>query len=480
LVAVLFLTGSLIAQPAGPNRNQPPALGPAPALKLPPIHHLKLSNGLPVVLLEKHEVPVVAIDLLVKAGSSLDPEKKAGLAALTASMMTEGAGKRNALELADEIDFLGANITASSGFHTFTVSLYTPVSRLEQALPLMADVALRPTFPGEELERKRKQMLTRLLQARDEPGSVASVLFNRALYGDAHPYGVSPYLDDATIRAFTIDDSKKFHASLFFPNNSTLVVVGDVKPDILLPKLEAAFGAWKPGQAPVATERAAKQVQQRAIYVVDKPGAPQSEIRVGEIGVPRLTNDYFTLVTLNTVLGGSFTSRLNSNLREKKGYTYGAGSSFSFRPWPGPFTIRTAVQTEVTDKALTEIMKEIEAIRQPIPAGELERGKSYVALRFPGRFQAVGEISAQLQELVIYGLPDSFFNDYVGRILGVTQSAAQQAAQNYLDPGRMAIVVVGDRQKIEPGLRALNLGSVQVMTLDEVMGKAPDLSQAKP
>ncbi|RPJ86761.1 MAG: insulinase family protein [Acidobacteria bacterium] len=476
-LATIVLVGSLIAQTTPPDRSQPPSLGAAPTLKLPRIQHLKLSNGLPVVLLEKHEVPVVSLNLVVKGGSSLDPDKQSGLAALTASMMTEGAGKLDALQLADAIDYLGANVSVTAGFHTFSVSLFAPVARLDQALPLVADVALRPTFPTEELERKRMQLLTRLLQARDEPSSVASVLFNRTLYGATHPYGVSSFLDEATIRSFKVEDIRRLHSSVFFPNNATLIVVGAVKPETLLPKLESAFSAWKPGQPPAPAAGEAKQVPERAIFLVDKPGAPQSELRVGLIGAPRLTDDYFTLLTVNSILGGSFTSRLNSNLREKNGYSYGAGSSFGFRLWPGPFMIRTAVQTEVTDKAVTEILKELEAIRQPIAADELDRGKNYVALRFPARFQSVGEIADQLQELVTYGLPDSYFNDFVGRILAVTQADAQKAAQKYLDPGRIAIVVVGDRAKIEPGLRALNLGPVHIQSIDNVMGKAPALGQ---
>ncbi|HXK59326.1 MAG TPA: pitrilysin family protein [Acidobacteriota bacterium] len=470
--ATVFAGDTLLAQQARvPDRSRLPQLEPPPALKLPPIQRLKLSNGLGIVLLEKHEVPVVAVSLLVKGGTALDPADRSGLANLTASLMTEGAGNRDALQLADEIDFLGAHISATAGYHAFSVNLYTPVSRLDQALPLLADVALRPTFPSEELERKRKQLLTRLLQARDEPSAIASVLFNRALYGSDHPYGVSPFLDEATIRAFTPEDARKFHASLFFPNNATLVVVGAVRAESLLPKLESSFGSWKPGQALSSTERTASQVRERAIYLVDKPGAPQSEIRVGQIGASRLVDDYFTLVTLNTILGGSFTSRLNSNLRENHGYTYGAGSSFGFRLWPGPFTIFTAVQTEVTDKALAEILKELEAIRQPIPAEELERGKNYVALRFPARFQSVRDIADQLEELIVYNLPDSYFNDYVRQILAVTPEAAQKAASRYLDPARVAIVVVGDRQRIEPALRALNIGPVKVLTVDEVMGR---------
>ncbi len=479
LLALIALTGSISAQASPPDRTHPPSPESPAALKLPAIEHLKLSNGLQVILLEKHEVPVVYLNLLVSGGRALDPQGKIGLAQLTASMMTEGAGSRDALQLADAIDFLGAQISASAMAHTFSVSLYVPVAKLTEALPLLSDVALHPTFSSEELERKRAQQLTRLLQARDNPPSVASVLFGHTLYGLSHPYGASVFGDEATIRSFTVGDLKKLHSSAFQPESSTLIVVGAVKPNDLVPSLEKAFGQWKPGAAPSPQMPEAKQVPERAIFLADKPGAAQSEIRVGRIGVPRLTDDYFNLVVLNSILGGSFTSRLNNNLREQHGYTYGAGSRFDFNVLAGPFTIATAVQTAVTDKALAEILKELEAIRKPIPADELERGKNYTALRFPSRFQSVGDIADELEELVLFRLPDSYFNDYVGRILAVTQSDVQKAAEKYLDPAKVAIIIVGDREKIEAPLRALNVGPIKLLTIDDVMGKAPELAKTQ-
>jgi len=476
VLVFLLAAGVVSLNAAPPDRSKLPPMEAPAALKLPPIQHLKLANGVPVVLLEKHEVPVVYLGLFVKGGQALDPEGKIGLAQLTASLMTEGAGSRDALQLADAIDFLGARVSAMSFPHAFWVSVSVPVAKLADALPLVADVSLRPTFAGEELERRRRQALNRLLQARDTPSSVASVLFGHTLYGTSHPYGASPFGDEATLRSFTVDDLKKQHASAFLANNATFVVVGDVHSKDLLPKLESAFGQWKPGTVPTPQLAEAKQVDNRAIYLVDKPGAPQSEIRIGRIGAARLTDDYFSLVVLNTILGGSFTSRLNNNLREKHGYTYGAGSSFEFNLLPGPFTIGTAVQTAVTDKALTEIFKELEAIRRPVPAEELERGKNYAALRFPSRFQSVSQIATELRQLMTFGLPDSYFNDYVGRVLRVTQSDVQKAAEKYLDPAKVAIIIVGDREKIEAPLRALNLGPIHLLTIEEVMGKAPELA----
>ena len=208
---------------------------------------------------------------------------------------------------------------------------------------------------------------------------------------------------------------------------------------------------------------------------MDKPGAAQSEIRIGRIGVPRLTDDYYALVVMNTILGGSFTSRLNQNLREDKGYTYGAGSYFDFAQLAGPFQASSAVQTAVTDAALTEFMKELNGILEPVPAEELERAKNFVALRFPSRFQTVAGIAGQLTQLELYDLPDGYFNEYVERILGITQADVRRVAQKYIVPDQMAVIVVGDRATIEEGIRALELGPINNLTIEDVLGRTPEI-----
>jgi zinc protease len=473
LVAGLAASG---AQGQAPDRSHPPQLGPPPTMKLKPIQHLKLSNGLPVLLYEKHEVPLVQMNLVLNTGAVQDPRGKGGLASMTAAMMTEGAGTRTALELADAIDYLGADLHVAAGQHTSAVVLHTPLAKLDSALALMADVTLRPTFAAAELDRKRKERLTILMQWRDEPRSLASVTFNRMLYGD-HPYGRYSIGDEKALRSFTPADLKDFYQSGFGPNNATLIVVGDIVADALLPRLEKAFGAWKNVKHSTPELPKINQVTERRVILVDKPGAAQSEIRIGRIGVPRLTEDYYAVVVMNTVLGGSFSSRLNQNLREKHGYTYGAGSRFDYRPLPGPFMASAAVQTAVTDSSLFEFMKELKDILQPVPKEELERAKNYVALSFPGEFQTVRDISGRLEELVIYGLPDNYFNDYIGHILAVTREDVQRVAQKYLDPEKVDIVVVGDRKQIEKNVAALKLGPMTVMSVEDVLGKAPVLGE---
>lgn len=459
-----------------PDRSKAPELGPPPALRLPAMQNLKLSNGLPVRLMEKHDLPLVQISLLLKTGSAFDPAGKTGLASLVTAMLDEGAGTRNALQLADAIDFLGADISAGAGMHTSSVSLNTPLAKLDSALALMADVALRPTFAAEELERLRKERLTTLMQWHDQPRSIASVMFNQTIFGTKHPYGLPTLGDEKTLRSFRVEDLKGFHSTYFRSNNATLIVVGAVTAKTILPKLEAAFGKWEAGKIPVVSWSPVVQVQKRQLWLVDKPGAAQSEIRIGRLGVPRLTEDYYALVVLNTILGGSFTSRLNQNLREKHGYSYGAGSSFGFRPLPGPFLASAGVQTSKTDSSLIEFMKELNAIMQPVSDSELNRAKNYVALSFPQDFQSLAQIAGQLEELVVYDLPADYFNNYIQRILAVTKDEVSRVAKKYLDPEKIAIIVVGDRKVIEKGVRALNLGPLQVLTVEQVLGKPPALA----
>ncbi len=455
----------------------PPKLGPPPSLKLPPITHFTLSNGLPVVLMEKHEVPLVQMELLVKAGSANDPADKPGLASVAVAMMEEGAGSRNALQLADAIDYLGADISTFAGQHTSNVILHTPLSKLDSALVLFSDIALKPMFSPEELERKRKERLTTLIQWHDEPRSIASVIFNRTVFGTHHPYGIPTIGDEKTIRTISVNDIKSFHTTYFHPNNAILIVVGDITRETIQPKIEAALGKWEAQQIPKASWESVGQLTSRQIYLVDKPSAAQSEIRIGSLGVPRLTEDYYPLLVMNTILGGSFTSRLNQNLREQHGYTYGAGSSFDFRPLPGPFIARAAVQTAVTDKSLVEFMKELTGIRQPVSDDELIRAKNYLTLRYPENFESVAAVAAQLSDLVFYNLSDDYFNNYVKNILAVTKNDVERVAKKYLDPEKMAIVVVGDRQQIEKGISGLNLAPIQNMTIDDVLGKAPVLEE---
>jgi zinc protease len=472
--AWLLPLATLSAQQA-PDRSRPPTPGPPPALQLPQIQKRQLSNGLPVWIVELHKVPVAQVNFVVLSGTAADPAGKFGIASLVAAMLEEGAGSRSALELADAIDYLGADIGTAAATDALSVRLHVPAARLADALPLMADVALRPTFPTEELERQRQERLTNIIQARDEPSTIASVGFSRVLYGRGHRYGTPGYGTAETLKAFTVDDLRTFYGSAFRPGNAALIAVGDVTPDKLLPLLESSFGTWKVASSAATTEKlpAVDQPAAREVMLIDKPGAPQTQIRIGWIGAPRSTPDYFPLVVTNTILGGSFSSRLNMNLREKHGYTYGASSSFDMRASAGPFTAGAGVQTDKTGEALKEFFVELEGMLKPIPADELSRAKNYVALRFPAGFESTGDVSRRLEDALVYKLPDDYFSKYVDNIQAVTAADVQRVTQKYIQPGRFVVLVVGDRQKIEPQIRPLNLGNLRVMTVDDVFGPRP-------
>jgi zinc protease len=473
VIGGLLLTGVALRAQA-PDRSKPPEPGPAPTLNLPSIQKRQLSNGLPVWIVELHEVPVAQVNLVILSGTADDPAGKYGIASMTAAMLAEGAASRSSLEIADAIEFLGADMGAASGIDSVAIRLHVPVARIQEALPIMADVALRPTFPSDELERLRQQRLTGLLQARDDPSTISALAFSRVLYGPTHRFGTATMGTAASVRGMTVDDLRAFYTSTYRPDNATIIVVGDVTPDTLVAQLETSFGSWKtPGGSVTHVKLPeVKQPAARAVFLVDKPGAPQSQIRIGWLGVPRSTPDYFPIQVLNTVLGGAFSSRLNLNLREKHGYTYGAASSFDMRVTAGPFAAMAGVQTDKTAEALKEFFNELNGILQPVPADELARAKNYVALRFPGGFETTGDISRRLEEVLTYRLPDNYFSTYVQQIQAVTAADVQRVAKKYLDPSRLYVVVVGDVKTIEPGIKSLTLGPVKALPLDELFGSS--------
>jgi len=469
----LLLFNTLTAQTI--DRTKPPVLPEPKSLKLPEIEQFQLSNGLKVVLMEKHNVPLVQLNVVVKTGTSYDPENKTGLANLMMDLIDEGAAGKTALELADEIDFLGARISTNAGPHFCGVYLHSPLSKFDDALNILGSIVLRPDFPEEELNRKKKERLTTIMQWHDQPNSIANIAFNKFLFGDKHPYGKPTIGYENTIKSITTDDIKKIYNSDFNADNTFVVAVGAIKKDELKKKLETVFGGWQKGNVKEKNVEIPQDIQQRIIYLIDKPGSAQSVIIIGKIGAPRITEDYGSIIVMNTILGGSFTSRLNNNLREEHGYTYGAGSRFLFRPVPGSFYATSSVQTEVTDKALIEFFKELNGISEPIPEDELNRGKNLVALSYPGNFQTVEDISYQLEEMMQYDLPKDYFNKYIDEMLNTTGKDISNAAKKYITPDKMIVVVVGDKEKIEAGIKDLNLGEIKNYSIENILGKIPQI-----
>lgn len=474
--AARALVLSLAAAPllAQADRARPPKPGPVRELRLPPAERHALSNGLGVLLVGMHEAPVVEVILVVRAGAIVDPVGREGTAAMTAELLDEGAGGKDALALADAIDFLGATIGTGAAWDASTVRLRVPVARLDAALALMADVALRPDFPEAELQRVRKEALTDLLQARDEPGAIASRALAQAVFGPAHRYGKPLAGDAAQLASFTVADLRAFHAARYTPAASSLVVVGDVTAAVL-PALEKAFGSWKAAAAAPAPPAvpAARQLGARSVWLVDKKDAAQSSLRLGRIGPAWPDPAYAANEVMNTLLGGSFTSRLNDNLREQHGYAYGAGSRFRRNLGVGQFFVATDVQTDKTGPALGEVFKELERILLPASPEEVERARNYAALGYASDFETTSQLAQRMVDKLVYGLPDGFYEAFVPQALATDAAALQKAARGAIDPKRLAVVVVGDRAKVEAPLRALNLGALRILSVDDVMGKAP-------
>ena len=444
------------AQIAQQTANLPQG-GPDPKFSLPAIEKTKLSDGLNVWIVRQNELPIVSMNMVLNAGGVFDSDDKSGVASMTATMLNQGTKTRSAIEIANQLQSIGASVGAGAGWDSTNVSMQTLTKNLDQALDIYSDLIVNPAFPQTELDILRKRTLTGFLQRRSNPTAISDLVYNRVLYGN-QPYSRQLSGDEKSVKAMMRDDLVNFYNANYAPNNATLIVVGDVDSKTLLPKLEKAFANWKPGARTNPTTEAAETMMGKAgIYFVDKPGAAQSSVAIGQVGVDRSNPDYYALQVMNSILGGGSSGRLFMNLREDKGYTYGAYSSFAFRRGAGPFRAGAEIQTGSTKEAVVEFVKELNGIRGAIPVTqrELENSKQAIIRRYPAGFETDGQISAQLSNLVTYGLPDTYFNDYIQKVNAVTLADVNRVANKYLTPDKMAIVIVGDRSVVEPTLTSL-------------------------
>ena len=460
LILIAFPACGLSAQVV--DRSKPPQLPPPPALKLPAVQTTVLPNGLTLAVVEMHKVPVVDIQLLIDAGAARDPSAVPGLATFTATMLQQGAGARSALDVADEAAFLGAQLGTAAGFDGASASIHVPKRRLEAALDLLADVVLRPAFADSEIARQRELRAAQLVQQRDEPVSVANIAFPAIVYGREHPYGHPLNGTDSATARLARESVAEFYRTYYRPNGARILVVGDVTLAEARRLIAARFGGWERGDVPAfPSPAAAPPGAARTVYLIDKPGAAQSVVRIGHLGPVRTTPDWFALEVLNTILGGAFTSRLNQNLRETRGYTYGAFSQFVPRRLSGAFVALASVVTAKTDSSLIEFLKELRRIRDdPVAPAELAKAKAYLTLGLPGDFETTGGAAARFRELLSFGLPLDYYDRYLDRITAVTAADVQRVARQYIDPDRFDIVVVGDKTQIEAGIKALNEGPI--------------------
>jgi predicted Zn-dependent peptidase len=466
--AILVAVALAVAPIHAHGGTQRPGTGSA-ATMTPVILKRQLSNGLRVWIAEQHELPVVQLSLLVPAGIGVDPRGRYGVASLTSALLTEGAGSRTAVEIADALDALLANLSASSDVDSTSLQLYVPVKGLAEALPLMADVAQRPTFPLQALETLRRQRLATLRSARDDPDAIAALAFARGSFGPSHRSAAALIGTTESLQALTTEDLRAFHAAAYRPDNSTLIVVGDVAPDQVLPLLDAHFGKWQPASVNRVAEPApASPKTARQLMLIDMPGAPQSRILVGGVGGSNSHADFFPMQVLTAIARDRLSAERNPTLRD---YTAGVRSGFDLRKSATPFVVACASQVDKTAESLRVLLNELSGMVKGIPADEIARAKDESARQFPKTFAPTGRISSRLrmlESLLVYGLPDDHYANYPAAIQAVGPADVQRVARQYIDPDHLTIAIVGDRKIIEPSIRALNLGSITELTIDEV------------
>jgi zinc protease len=460
----------LMATGPDADRSSLPAVGTAPVPDFPEIRRATLSNGLEVVLAERHDLPLVQMQLLVDAGYAADPEEMPGLASMTMDVMDEGTTTRGALEISDELAVLGASLGTGANLDLATVSLFALKANLEPSLDLFVDVIRNPSFPEEEFERLRRQRLARIQQEKVQPTGMALRTLPPLLYGAGHAYAqpLTGSGTEASVSAMRLADLRRYHETWFHPNNATLVVAGDVTLDELVPKLESAFRGWRRADPPAKNLVRVAPAAGSRVYLMDRPGAQQSMILAGQLIPPTANPDEVAFETMNTVLGGAFISRINLNLREDKHWSYGASSFAWDAAGQRPFVVFAPVQSDRTAEAMTEIRNELAAIRgpRPVTAEELVKAIDNLTLSLPGSWETIGAVGGSLARLERFGLPDDWFDMYAGKVRGVTIEEATEVAREFLHPDRLVWVVVGDVATIEAPVRALEFGEVRILDAD--------------
>jgi zinc protease len=468
LVSLILLGGAMtISATAQVDRTVPPPPQKTPVVELPDIQKATLDNGLRVWLVEHRELPIVALNLVFQSGSDRDPIEKPGIASMTADVLDEGTTTRDALQIADELESIGAGLGVRSGTDGSFVTLSTLAKHLDKALDVFADVVAHPTFPESECTRLIDQRRTSLMQQRDRAATIASLAFSRIIYGTEHPYGNDAGGTDTSLATMTRADLVDFYTTHYRPNNAVLVVVGDVTMDDLVEKLEHRFASWKPADVPATHFPPIPAIDHRTVYLIDKPGAPQTEVRIGYPAAARSTPAFFPLTVANRVLGGQFASRLNMNIREKRGFSYGVRSAFVFNKQAGPFVASGGVVATKTDSALIEFMYELNRTQaEGVTREELDFVKKGLVGSFALTFETPSQIAGAMQNLVLYDLPDDYYTTYLQNIDAVTLDDVKSVSAKYFDTSKMAVVLVGDLSVIRNGVDNLKLGKSVVCDVD--------------
>ncbi|MDB4913315.1 MAG: peptidase domain protein [Gemmatimonadetes bacterium] len=468
ILAALLIAAPLAAQSKLDRTIEPPPTAPK-SLRVPTWTHTRLSNGAELVVTPKHDLPLVSFTISFVGGANqFEPANKSGLASFTAAMLREGTTTKSGDQLSDALELIGVpRINASIGGESGALNFTSTKSQLAPMLSLLAEVMLHPSFPADALERLRGQSLVNLTQSRDQPGAIASNTFVRTLYGDEHPYG--RVNTEASIKSITRDDIVAFHRTYYQPGRAIISVAGDVEPNAVKAAVEKAFAEWKAeGSRPAFTYPAVPPKAATAIYLVDKPKAAQSIFVIGLVGPPRNNPDYFALQVMNTILGGIFQSRLNHNLREVKGYSYGVSSRFAYGKGPGAFSGGGAMTTAKTDSALIEFMGELRGIQggKPVTDEEMASGKAALAQSLPSTFASVGATGNAIGNLYIQDLPQDYYQTFAARVNAVTKDDLVRVARKYIDLNNLDIIIVGDRAVIEEPLRKTGIAPIINLDID--------------
>lgn len=422
-----------------------------------------LANGLKVTIAPLHALPVVTTLAVVEAGTTNDPEGDEGLARMVTRALTEGTRDMDALALAMRLEMLGTTLDTGADWDSAIAQLTALTSRVDDAMAVLSEVLQSPSFPETELERLRSERLADLAQLRAEPRGLAEMFFAKLLYVPESRFSRLAGGDEASVARLGRDKVTEFHAQWYRPDAVSLMIVGDITVERALKLANEHFGNWQgSAPAPSAPTTAQRYLEPR-VHLINKPDAPQSEVRVGHVAIPRLHPDYFPVVVMNGILGGLFSSRLNLNLREEHAYTYGAHSAFAWRRAASPFVMSTAVETAVTADAIREIIHEFNRIREaPVSDAELSLAISYLTGVFPIRFETTAEVAGALANVGIFDLPSDYFDTYRERVAAVTAEEVLRVARVHLDPSRLQVVVVGDATAVKEPIEALGIGAVQV------------------
>jgi predicted Zn-dependent peptidase len=450
------------------DRTKIPPAGRTPALRVPTWTRSTLANGAELIVSERHELPLVSFSMTILGGSAQDeaPNRR-GLAGLTAAMLSEGTKTRDGEALSNALQMLGTTVGVGIGAESGSMSFVSTSGKFGATLDILADMLLNSTFPADALERLRAQRLVSLTQARSQPGSIARNVFPMTIYGAAHPFG--SVATEATLKAITRDDVVALHKAYFQPGRAVIIVTGDVAAATVKATVEKALAAWPAGGSrPTFAYPSLPKPAATAIYLVDKPGAAQSTFAIGLPGPARHTKDYYALQVMNTMLGGLFQSRLNANIREEKGLSYGVGSSFGFGHGPGAFRAGGDIISAKSDVALSEFMKELRGIggARPVTDEELKTAKDALVQSLPEEFASISGINGSIRELVVDGLPDTYYHQFGAAVGAVTAADVVRVARQYIDLDHLAIVIVGDRATIEGPLKATGIAPIVNLDID--------------